>query len=207
MKAKKSILIVDDNKAVLHALQLLLTPSFERIGTLLSPNALLTVLQQTTWDILLLDMNFKSGMNAGEEGFYWLHEVKRHFPNLPIILITAYADIELAVRGIKEGASDFIVKPWDNQKLIDTLFNALQNKQQEIAADEKRARKQQTEEKRTTHQVLNSASTLEEMEKQMIVRAIDKHKGNLSAVATQLDITRQTLYNKMKKYGIQPPSV
>ena len=69
-------------------------------------------------------MNFTSGINNGNEGLFWLHEIKRQYPNLPVVLFTAYADIDLAVRGIKEGATDFIVKPWDNQKLVETLLNA-----------------------------------------------------------------------------------
>ncbi|MCD8093578.1 MAG: sigma-54 dependent transcriptional regulator [Bacteroides sp.] len=124
--AKKSgnILIVDDNRGVLTALQLLLKPYFEQITTLSSPVTLPSVLRQQTWQVVLLDMNFTSGINTGNEGFYWLHEIKKQCPALPVVLFTAYADIDLAVRGIKEGATDFIVKPWDNQKLVETLLNA-----------------------------------------------------------------------------------
>ncbi len=201
MKQKGNLLIVDDNKAVLHSLQLLLAPSFDKVGTLLSPLNLLNILRQSQWDILLLDMNFKAGMNGGEEGLHYLHEVKRNFPNLPVVLFTAYADIDLAVRGIKEGAADFVVKPWDNQKLIDTLQKALLHKQEE---EKKSAENEKTTKKQPSlkTQVLNSVSTLEEMERELIVRTIKNNDGNLSAVAAQLDITRQTLYNKMKKYGI-----
>lgn len=124
--AKKSgnILIVDDNRGVLTALQLLLKPYFEQITTLSSPVTLPSVLRQQTWQVVLLDMNFTSGINTGNEGLYWLHEIKKQCPALPVVLFTAYADIDLAVRGIKEGATDFIVKPWDNQKLVETLLNA-----------------------------------------------------------------------------------
>ena len=121
MKKLGSILIVDDNRSVLSALQLLLKPVFTRIVTLPSPVTLPSVLRQEAWQVLLLDMNFGAGVNNGGEGLYWLHEVKRICPALPVVLFTAYADIDLAVRGIKEGAADFVVKPWDNQRLIDTL--------------------------------------------------------------------------------------
>ena len=124
MKKLGSILIVDDNRSVLSALQLLLKPVFTRIVTLPSPVTLPSVLRQETWQVLLLDMNFGAGVNNGGEGLYWLHEVKRLCPTLPVVLFTAYADIDLAVRGIKEGAADFVVKPWDNQRLIDTLTAA-----------------------------------------------------------------------------------
>ena len=124
--AKKSgnILIVDDNRGVLTALQLLLKPYFEQITTLFSPVTLPSVLREGDWQVVLLDMNFTSGINTGNEGLYWLHEIKKLHPALPVVLFTAYADIDLAVRGIKEGATDFIVKPWDNQKLVETLLNA-----------------------------------------------------------------------------------
>ena len=124
--AKKfgNILIVDDNRGVLTALQLLLKPYFELITTLSSPITLPSVLREESWQVVLLDMNFTSGINTGNEGLYWLHEIKKLHPALPVVLFTAYADIDLAVRGIKEGATDFVVKPWDNQKLVETLLNA-----------------------------------------------------------------------------------
>ena len=124
MKKLGSILIVDDNRSVLSALQLLLRPVFTRVVTLPSPVTLPSVLRQEAWQVLLLDMNFGAGVNNGGEGLYWLHEAKRLCPALPVVLFTAYADIDLAVRGIKEGAADFVVKPWDNQRLIDTLTAA-----------------------------------------------------------------------------------
>lgn len=105
-------------------MQLLLKPYFEQITTLSSPVTLPSVLRQQTWQVVLLDMNFTSGINTGNEGLYWLREIKKQCPALPVVLFTAYADIDLAVRGIKEGATDFIVKPWDNQKLVETLLNA-----------------------------------------------------------------------------------
>ena len=124
MKKLGPILVVDDNRSVLSALQLLLKPVFSRIVTLPSPVTLPSALRQEPWQVLLLDMNFGAGVNNGGEGLYWLREVKRLCPALPVVLFTAYADIGLAVRGIKEGAADFVVKPWDNQKLIDTLTSA-----------------------------------------------------------------------------------
>ena len=117
-------MIVDDNKGVLTALQLLLKPYFEEVVTLSSPVTLPHRLQEREWNVLLLDMNFTSGINNGNEGLYWLHEVKRLTPQLPVVLFTAYADIDLAVKGIKEGATDFVVKPWDNRKLVETLLQA-----------------------------------------------------------------------------------
>ena len=127
MKKNGNILIVDDNRGVLAALQLLLKPHFERIATLASPASLPAMLREDGWSVLLLDMNFTSGINNGNEGLYWLHEAKRLRPDLPVVLFTAYADIDLAVRGIKEGATDFVVKPWDNHRLVETLTTASRN--------------------------------------------------------------------------------
>lgn len=121
MNKPGTILIVDDNRGVLTAVQLLLKSYFTKVVTLSSPITLPTVLHEETPDVVLLDMNFTSGINTGNEGLFWLHEIKKLRPTLPVVLFTAYADIDLAVRGIKEGAADFIVKPWDNQKLVETL--------------------------------------------------------------------------------------
>ena len=119
------ILVVDDNKNVLSALKILLTDYFEEVTLLSTPNALLNTLREKNPDVVLLDMNYSAGINTGNEGLYWLSEVKKVNPDLPVVLFTAYADIELAVTALKEGASDFVVKPWDNAKLLATLQSAL----------------------------------------------------------------------------------
>ena len=124
MAKTKTILIIDDNRGVLSALKLLLKDTFGHIIALPSPVTLPSVLRSENPDVVLLDMNFSDVLNSGNEGLYWLHEIKRMHPALPVVLFTAYADIDLAVRGIKEGATDFVVKPWDNAKLIETLKKA-----------------------------------------------------------------------------------
>lgn len=118
------ILVVDDNKSILMALKLLLGNYFETVVTLPSPNALITTLREGSFDVVLLDMNFSAGINSGNEGLYWLSQVKETSPYAQVVLFTAYADIDLAVKGIKAGAADFVVKPWDNAKLIATLMAA-----------------------------------------------------------------------------------
>lgn len=124
MNKPGTILVVDDNRGVLTAVQLLLKNHFTKVVALSSPITLPTVLREEAPAVVLLDMNFTSGINNGNEGLFWLHEIKKLRPTLPVVLFTAYADIDLAVRGIKEGAADFIVKPWDNQKLVETLLAA-----------------------------------------------------------------------------------
>ena len=116
--------MVDDNKGILAAVQLLLGTCFEQVITLSNPNQILNTLRENPVDLVLLDMNFSAGINNGNEGLFWLSEIHKADASIPVVLFTAYADIDLAVRGIKEGAFDFVVKPWDNAKLLETLRNA-----------------------------------------------------------------------------------
>lgn len=137
MSKSGTIIIVDDNKGVLTAIQLLLKNYFSKVVTLSSPVTLSSVISEETPEVILLDMNFTSGINTGNEGLFWLHEIKKVRPELPVVLFTAYADIELAIRGIKEGATDFIVKPWDNQKLVETLQAATASTHNDKKTDSK----------------------------------------------------------------------
>jgi DNA-binding NtrC family response regulator len=126
MKEKAgNILIVDDSASVLKSLELYLKHYFKSIRTLNSPNQIPFLLSTEDIDIIMLDMNFTAGINTGNEGIYWLRKILKQDPAVVIIMITAYGDIELAVKAIKEGATDFITKPWDNQKLLATLQAAL----------------------------------------------------------------------------------
>jgi DNA-binding NtrC family response regulator len=122
---KGKVLIVDDNQSVLTALEMLLQNEFEEVFTLKNPGSLISTLQQNQIDVILLDMNFQAGINTGNEGIHWLRRIYETDPTISIVLITAYGDVELAVRAVKEGAFDFILKPWDNAKLISTLHAAL----------------------------------------------------------------------------------
>lgn len=115
------ILIADDNKGIRNALQILLQNEFKLVRSLPGPNQLMSELGSTDFDIVLLDMNFKAGINTGNEGIFWLREIKKKYPHLEVVMITAYGDIELAVKALKDGAADFVLKPWDNEKLLATL--------------------------------------------------------------------------------------
>jgi len=119
-----SILIVDDNNDLLIALKLILTRSFERIDTLRNPNLILSSLEKQAYDIILLDMNFKAGQVTGNEGIFWMNKIREKDPKAAVVFITAYGDVELAIRSLKEGAVDFIMKSWDEQKILSTLLSA-----------------------------------------------------------------------------------
>ncbi|MDL2296339.1 sigma-54 dependent transcriptional regulator [Bacteroidales bacterium OttesenSCG-928-B11] len=120
-----TILIADDNKSILAALELFLAPYFSTILTTSNPNNIKSLLSDRKIDIILLDMNYSAGRNSGNEGLFWLNEIKKNKPEIPVVLFTAYADVELAVRGMKEGAADFVVKPWVNEHLLEKLKNAI----------------------------------------------------------------------------------
>lgn len=119
--AKGKILIIDDNRNVLKALQIFLQYEFEYLKCITSPNQISSEFIKTDFDVVLLDMNFAAGINSGNEGFYWLREIKKISPTCEVVMFTAYGDVELAVRAVKEGAADFVLKPWDNEKMITTL--------------------------------------------------------------------------------------
>ena len=168
-----TILVIDDNEAILTALKYCLAGTFEKVITRTTPESVITLLGQEQVDIILLDMNFTLGVNNGQDGLVWLQAIRKHHPEIPVVLITAYADVSLAVRGLKRGAADFITKPWDNDELVRKLKDVLET--------------------------ANEMVTLDEVEADHIRRAVDRSHGNLSKAAELLGITRQTLYNKMKK--------
>jgi len=125
-KVKGKILIADDNEGILKSLSFILRQEFEEVTTIKNPAKFTTLLQSGSFDIILLDMNFSAGVNTGNEGLYWLKEIIKADPDAVIILITAYGDIELAVKAMKEGATDFIQKPFDAVKLVSTVRAAYQ---------------------------------------------------------------------------------
>jgi len=146
-KQDGTLLIVDDDKDVLESLNMFLKHEFGTVLTTSNPNRIAELVKKERIDVVLLDMNFQAGVQTGNEGFFWMNEINRIDPNAVIVLITAYGDIELAVRTIKEGAFDFVMKPWDNDKILSTLTAAfhfsktrtelrdLKEKQQQIFED------------------------------------------------------------------------
>jgi two-component system, NtrC family, response regulator HydG len=123
-----SILIVDDDTDVLTAVRLLLKTEAKTVVTEKNPENLRWHLSKDKFDVILLDMNFTSTINTGNEGIFWLNEIRKTNSEAAIIMITAYGDIDLAVRSLKDGAADFVVKPWHNEKLLSTIKETLRKK-------------------------------------------------------------------------------
>lgn len=122
------ILVLDDDEDVLTALRLLLKPKVKQVVVEKNPNALQSILDTQDFDVVILDMNYNGLVNTGNEGIFWLNKIKLWKPATDVILITAYGDIDLAIRSLKEGASDFLVKPWKNEKLLESVAEILSKK-------------------------------------------------------------------------------
>lgn len=167
-----TILIVDDNPAIFTALKICLAGVFTRIVTLSSTDRLVATMSEEHVDVVLLDMNFSLGVNTGQDGLFWLRTLKKLHPDTPVVLMTAYADVQLAVKGLKNGAADFVTKPWDNDELVRTLRDAVE-KSREVM-------------------------TLDKLEQQHVHRVVEQCHGNMSKAAELLGITRQTLYRKLR---------
>ncbi len=118
------ILVVDDNKSVLSALEILLQFEYKTVKTISNPNQISSFPDLLDFDIVLLDMNFSAGVNTGNEGLFWLREIQKKAPQISIIMMTAYGAVDLAVQALKEGAADFVLKPWNNDKLLATVKSA-----------------------------------------------------------------------------------
>ena len=167
------LLAVDDNPAILTALRLCLGGAFEGMVALSDPAKILSVMERENISVVLLDMNFTLGMNTGHDGLLWLRTIRKKFPHIPVVLLTAYGDIGLAVKGMKEGAADFVTKPWDNNKLLGILREAVE-----------RSRK---------------VAPLDEVTMDYVHKVVERCDGNISEAAKLLGITRQTLYAKIKR--------
>src|SRR5947209_4242502 len=127
-----SVLVIDDDPDVLIAVRLLLKTEVKKVVTEKNPENLPALLRESSFDLVLLDMNFKSSINTGNEGIYWLKRIRELNKEVSVIMITAYGDIDLAVRSLKEGASDFILKPWHNEKLISNLDDIIKKNKRNL---------------------------------------------------------------------------
>ncbi len=138
-----NILVVDDNEDVLFALKLLLKPHAEKIETISRPAEIPELMMKEFFDVIFLDMNFTKDAISGQEGFDWLGRILEIDPNAVVIFITAYGDAEKAVKAIKSGATDFVLKPWQNEKMLATLSSAIKLRKSRLEADELRSRQKE----------------------------------------------------------------
>jgi len=160
----KRLLIVDDDEDILLTARIALKPYFQQITVQKEPHSLPDLFHDEQFDIVLLDMNFTSGFTSGKEGLRWLKKIKKMSPESKVILMTAYGEINLAVKAMKEGASDFVLKPWENEVLIKTIESMVE----EPEAKESVGRKNVTRESGTT-QMIGDAPLMQE-----VFRMIDK---------------------------------
>src|SRR5690606_31089531 len=145
-KTLGKILMIDDDEDVLLAAKFLLKKHAHEVIIEKNPKKIPFLLNNDTYDVILLDMNFSKDITSGKEGFYWLTQILEKDPKAVVILITAFGDVEMAVRALKEGATDFVLKPWQNEKLLATISTAIRLKQSYNEVDKLRKAKEMLEE-------------------------------------------------------------
>ncbi|MTI39915.1 sigma-54-dependent transcriptional regulator [Fulvivirga lutimaris] len=137
------ILIVDDNEDLLKAAKIFLKRHFAIVDLEKNPEAIPTLIQNDDYDVILLDMNFTKDVSSGKEGYYWLEKILDTDPSAVVVLITAYGDVQMAVKAIKAGATDFVLKPWENEKLLATLFSAMRLRETKLEVEDLRSKQKQ----------------------------------------------------------------
>lgn len=189
-----NVLIVDDDRDVLLSAELVLKGYHQSVICLTNPGELEDLLAKRSFHVVLLDMNFTRGYTAGAEGLYWLSKILTLAPGTQVIMATAFSEIDLAVEAIKKGASEFLVKPWTNDKLTTMVSTCLANST--LPLDDTQGI--------TTGKdsVLGDNLNLESLEKLAIEKAMEHYAGNITRIAKALGLGRTTLYRKMNKYGI-----
>ena len=189
------LLIVDDNKAVRTTLKLVLAEEFDQIVVVGDPRLLPALLQQNDVDAVLLDMNFDNRRLDGADGLFWLSRVKAMGNAPAVVLITAFGDVELAVKAMKQGAEDFVTKPWDNDDLIAKLHRAIdvnraERTDRDVVATARHVCEQEAE---------RMGMTLDQVKMEHVKSVVEQCGGNLSQASDMLGINRQTLYNYLKR--------
>lgn len=192
------IAVIDDNQAVLQSLKLVLEGEFTKVTTLPHPCSLPSILSAGKVDVVLLDMNFSAQKLDGEEGLTWLKYIKSQENPPAVVMITAFGDINLAVNSLKEGAEDFITKPWDNDALVEKLRAAIGKRSEKLSINRKINQADQLMEKQESLRQM----TLDEVEREHILDIMQECDSNLTEVAKRLGIGRQSLYYKLRKYGL-----
>jgi two-component system, response regulator RegA len=187
----RSILLLDDDPDVGIAAQLLLQRRVAPVHCLRRPSELIAALDRLRPSLLLLDLNFGPGRSDGAQGLRLLDEVQARPNAPPVVVLTAYGDIDLAVRALKRGAFDFIVKPWDNVRLVATCQEALQ-----------RAHAAPEDASGSPAPATAHVQSLAVQERAAVMAAMAEAEGNLSAAARALGLSRAALYRRLEKYGL-----
>lgn len=175
------ILLVEDDPAVAQAIRLAVRPAGGEVMVVTHPDALAESLEPGRCSAVLLDMNFRPGEHDGRGGIHAIARIRAIDPPLAIVTLTVHGGVALAVDALKAGASDFLLKPWRNARLVEALQSAVTL---------------------TARQREGEAMSLEEIERHAIARALDRHEGNVSRAATALGLTRPALYRRIEKHGL-----
>ncbi len=190
MQPRATVLVVDDDADVLTAARLLLRQFFGTVLTTTDPGSVPALMQEQEIDVFLVDMNFAIGQHSGVEGLNCMQQIKSQDPDAVVILMTAFGALNTAVQAMREGASDFVLKPWQNEKLVATVS---------VAAELRKTRKATSQESGlATVDSLN----LEANERKIISLALEESHGNISRAAKALGITRAALYRRIEKYEL-----
>ena len=195
MSFRATILVVDDDADVLTAARLLLRQYFERVLTSADPAEIPQLMSTESIDVFLVDMNFAIGSNRGVEGLNYLELSRSIDPDAVVVLMTAFGDLNTAVQAMREGASDFILKPWQNEKLVATLSVAAELRRTRAKVDRLGGSGKLSDSNK-------DALNLEANERRMVVLALEKANGNISHAAAALGITRSALYRRIEKFGL-----
>ena len=190
MKSRATILVVDDDADVLTAARLLLRQFFGEVLTTIDPHVVPGLMQEQQIDVFLVDMNFAIGQHSGVEGLNCMQQIKTRDPDAVVILMTAFGALNTAVQAMREGASDFVLKPWQNEKLVATVSVAAELRRTRLAAN------QESDAERA------NSLNLEANERKIISIALDESHGNISRAARALGITRAALYRRIEKYEL-----
>ena len=195
MNSRATILVVDDDADVLTAARLLLRQYFETILTTADPHDIPELMTSESIDVFLVDMNFAIGRNRGVEGLNCLERIKEIDADAVVVLMTAFGDLNTAVLAMREGAADFILKPWQNEKLVATLS---------VAAELRRTRAtvNRLGGAHATSDAKADSLNLETNERRIVALALEGANGNISHAAKALGITRAALYRRIQKFGL-----
>ena len=202
MEPKGKILIIDDNEDALFALNVLLSPYVEKVKVSTSPEKIERFMESYQPDVILLDMNFRSDVISGQEGFYWLDKILKADPQATVILMTAYADTDKAVKAIKAGAADFISKPWEKDKLLATLFSALKLKESQREVENLKKQMEVLNTTETAYEIIGESDAM-----QKIFELIEKLSGTdaniliLGENGTGKDLIARALYHHSPRAG------